>query len=115
ASQQLGQQLFDPPSVKGWDGGAAWITASNLSLRYRLAGKWIEKKNSFDPDTLFPDKSLSRPQVRELLFDRFYHSPLREQEQVSMDNYLAKLPPLAEWQRSQYIQVLQHLVQQPQY
>ena len=28
----LGQDLFDPPNVKGWPGGIAWIT-SNRSLR----------------------------------------------------------------------------------
>ena len=115
ASQQLGQKLFEPPSVKGWDGGGAWITASNLSLRYMLAGKLIAMKNSFDPDSLLPDRSLSREQVRALLFDLFYHSPLREQEQTNMDNYLSKLPPAADWQRAHFIQVLQHLVQQPQF
>ncbi|MDF3130337.1 DUF1800 domain-containing protein [Kiritimatiellaeota bacterium B1221] len=115
ASKQLGQNLFEPPSVKGWDGGAAWITASNLSLRYSLAAKWIKMKNSFNPQTLIPDPALSRVQVRELLFDRFYHSPLREQEQASMDQYLSKMPPVSEWQRAHYSQILQHLVQQPQY
>lgn len=30
----MGQQLFQPPNVKGWDGGAAWITTSTLYNRY---------------------------------------------------------------------------------
>lgn len=115
ACQQLGQKLFEPPSVKGWDGGAAWITASNLSLRYQLAGRLITSKGSFYPDTLLPDRSLTRTQVREVLFDRFYHSPLREKEQTAMDAYLAKHPPLAEWNRGVFINVLKHLVQQPQF
>jgi uncharacterized protein (DUF1800 family) len=115
ACRQLGQQLFEPPSVKGWDGGAAWITASNLSLRYQLAGKLIEMKNAFHPDTLLPDRNLSREKIRVQLFDRFYHSPLREQEQQTMDRYLAALPPATDWQRKEFIQVLQHLVQQPQF
>ncbi len=34
----LGQSLFDPPSVKGWDGGLAWITTSTLMNRGNLAG-----------------------------------------------------------------------------
>ncbi len=34
----LGQVPFRPPSVKGWDGGKAWITTATLLLRYNLAG-----------------------------------------------------------------------------
>lgn len=33
---QLGQALFQPPNVKGWDGGLAWITAASLVDRYRF-------------------------------------------------------------------------------
>ena len=36
--RQLGQDLFAPPNVKGWDGGYAWITTNTLLLRYNLAG-----------------------------------------------------------------------------
>lgn len=35
---ELGQELFFPPSVKGWDEGTAWITTSSLMLRGNLAG-----------------------------------------------------------------------------
>lgn len=33
-SRALGQDLFYPPNVKGWDGGLAWINANALLLRY---------------------------------------------------------------------------------
>jgi len=35
--RQLGQIPFLPPSVKGWDGGKAWITTASLLNRYNLA------------------------------------------------------------------------------
>jgi uncharacterized protein (DUF1800 family) len=38
ALRQLGQVPLMPPSVKGWDGGKAWINTSTLLLRYNLAG-----------------------------------------------------------------------------
>ncbi len=38
AAGQLGQRLFDPPNVKGWDGGTAWITTSTLMQRGNMAG-----------------------------------------------------------------------------
>ncbi|MHC5010667.1 MAG: DUF1800 domain-containing protein [Planctomycetota bacterium] len=33
----LGQDLLDPPNVKGWDGGLDWITTSHLLNRYNIA------------------------------------------------------------------------------
>jgi uncharacterized protein (DUF1800 family) len=33
----LGQDILDPPNVKGWDGGRAWITTSHLLGRYNVA------------------------------------------------------------------------------
>lgn len=32
----LGQELFLPPNVKGWDGGLSWITTSHLLNRYNF-------------------------------------------------------------------------------
>lgn len=35
----LGQSLFEPPNVKGWDGGVTWITTSSLAQRYEIASR----------------------------------------------------------------------------
>ncbi len=35
-SRRLGQDLFDPPNVKGWPGGAEWITADRYLARQEL-------------------------------------------------------------------------------
>src|ERR1041384_3475738 len=32
----MGQELFNAPTVKGWDGGRAWINTSTLFARYNL-------------------------------------------------------------------------------
>jgi uncharacterized protein (DUF1800 family) len=37
ALRQMGQTLFAPPNVKGWDGGKSWISTSTLLFRYNLA------------------------------------------------------------------------------
>jgi uncharacterized protein (DUF1800 family) len=37
ALEGLGQNLFDPPSVKGWDGGPAWLNGQTLLSRQNLA------------------------------------------------------------------------------
>jgi hypothetical protein len=37
ALETLGQRVFYPPSVKGWDGGAAWLNGQTLLTRQNLA------------------------------------------------------------------------------
>jgi uncharacterized protein (DUF1800 family) len=37
ALETLGQELFYPPSVKGWDGGPAWLNGHTLLFRQNLA------------------------------------------------------------------------------
>jgi uncharacterized protein (DUF1800 family) len=37
ALESLGQNLFYPPSVKGWDGGRAWLNGQTLLYRQNLA------------------------------------------------------------------------------
>jgi len=41
AMRQMGQILFAPPNVKGWDGGRQWISTSTLLFRYNLANYLI--------------------------------------------------------------------------
>jgi uncharacterized protein (DUF1800 family) len=49
AQQQLGQTLFAPPNVAGWDWGKAWINTNTLLTRYNLAGfitKGVDEKGT---------------------------------------------------------------------
>ena len=39
--RQMGQILFAPPNVKGWDGGKTWISTSTLLFRYNFANYLI--------------------------------------------------------------------------
>lgn len=39
--RQMGQILFAPPNVKGWEGGKSWITTSTLLFRYNFANYLI--------------------------------------------------------------------------
>jgi uncharacterized protein (DUF1800 family) len=44
--QQLGQVLFRPPNVAGWDGGRAWINTNTLLARYNIAGYLVKGPDS---------------------------------------------------------------------
>lgn len=45
ALRLLGQELFVPPNVKGWDGGVAWINTNTLLTRHNLALLLVEGQN----------------------------------------------------------------------
>jgi len=53
ALESLGQGLYYPPSVKGWDGGRAWINSSTLLGRANLIQRLIRGgKTRFGNETL---------------------------------------------------------------
>jgi hypothetical protein len=44
AMRGLGQALFAPPNVKGWDGGTEWLNTATLLARHNLAWKLVNGK-----------------------------------------------------------------------
>ncbi len=51
----MGQDLFYPPSVKGWDGGTAWIASDTLLARYNFANQIIQNKmDNLENDYILP-------------------------------------------------------------
>ena len=73
----LGQNLFEPPNVKGWDGGRAWISSSTLLVRYNAAGNIVRGGTGPKPniDQIFPS-ALSSEQAVDLLAWRLFQSPM---------------------------------------
>jgi uncharacterized protein (DUF1800 family) len=51
ASAALGQNLFYPPNVAGWDGGRQWINANTLLARYNMS-RSIVVADFFEPDEM---------------------------------------------------------------
>jgi hypothetical protein len=42
----LGQKLFAPPNVKGWDGGKAWLNSGTVLARHNLAWELLNDASS---------------------------------------------------------------------
>jgi hypothetical protein len=74
AMRQMGQILFAPPNVKGWDGGKTWISTSTLLFRYNFANYLI------NGDAMLPN-SQQRGQGGDVGFRR----AARQAEQVGRD------------------------------
>lgn len=48
ATARLGQDLFFPPNVKGWDGNRAWVNANALLIRYNLPAMLVRRRPQQD-------------------------------------------------------------------
>jgi uncharacterized protein (DUF1800 family) len=64
AMRQMGQILFAPPNVKGWDGGKEWISTSTLLFRYNFANYLI------NGDAILPPNLQQRRQGADVGFGR---------------------------------------------
>lgn len=54
---RMGQNLFEPPNVKGWDGGMSWIATDTLMERFNFANristqKFDAKEGYINPEVL---------------------------------------------------------------
>jgi uncharacterized protein (DUF1800 family) len=72
----MGQELFNPPNVKGWPGGRSWISAGTLAVRYHLPGALLDGKL---PEGLEP-----------LGFNRFLPLPRDAEQGAAMTARLEK-------------------------
>jgi len=102
AQQQLGQTLFLPPNVAGWDWGQAWINTNTLLTRYNLAG-FLTKGSSNkrmkvpsmdrgwkgpDYETIAPRELRTRPEdLVDSLIYRFFQAPLPQKVRLSFIAY----------------------------
>jgi len=130
-TRMLGQQLFAPPSVKGWDGGYSWITTASLMERYNLAGMLVKgsgrKSRNRLPrgmsyaSSVEPQKILARDTiasndeaVRELLW-RFFHGPLRDKDIAILRTHFGNLPDYREWTDDEIRNLVHLLMSTPHY
>lgn len=63
ALDTMGQSVFMPPSVKGWDGGRSWINTSTLFIRqntlvYLLTGEMAQSSRRFTDRTAYDPRPL---------------------------------------------------------
>ncbi len=65
-ADQLGQRLLDPPNVKGWEGGEAWITTATFMQRGNFARYLIE---GFDRRAIFKDFAMEKPEGEEPMME----------------------------------------------
>jgi uncharacterized protein (DUF1800 family) len=66
-TRNLGQDLFAPPNVKGWDGGLSWITTNTLLARYNEAATLVQGDPSPALGGMFPKRPNAEKQIKRRL------------------------------------------------
>lgn len=109
ALRQMGQVPFQPPSVKGWDGGKAWISTATLLARYNLAGALLHGRpgapGSDNAPAASPDPTrvdlgrLAPPELRQdpealvaALAARLFQVPPAPRQRAAFLDYLKAQP-----------------------
>lgn len=72
AGRRLGQDLFDPPNVKGWPGHTAWIDTASLLARYDLLRRHRDAARELDDSVLFASGQTANRSGGDRLLDPAY-------------------------------------------
>lgn len=127
ALRMMGQELFQPPNVKGWDGGYDWLTSATLFNRYNAMARIISGTQdaaaarrrrmmspAVDDLAMKNDGPLSSPQSP---FDPMPLVRARKLASVEavVDDFVARLigRPLADERREVLIEALRSSLKSP--
>ena len=93
AMRQMGQDLLEPPSVKGWDGNEAWINSTTLLARISFANVLSQARQSFDGQFVratdfVQQKNLDAGRYVDFLAETLGPLPLTSQTRQALVNYI---------------------------
>jgi len=117
--QQMGMQLLEPPDVKGWRYGRAWINSQRLFSRYNATASLVRTGATAGGQTGADVFALVQKggcqdasQVVDFLVKACLLRPLTPEKRAELVNYLGELPPAPEWEakRAELLPRLQSLV-----
>ncbi|MCC6420948.1 MAG: DUF1800 family protein [Gemmataceae bacterium] len=104
AARGMGQELLEPPDVKGWRGGRTWINADRLFVRYNAIADLLRNvprpggQRGVDVVALLEGCNCkTEAGVVDYLARACFVRPLDEAKRKELTAYLGQLPPPAEW------------------
>ncbi len=96
---RMGQDLFNPPSVKGWDGGKAWISTSTLFERLNFAASITTARgpkgtSHIEPERVFEGVTpTTSRQIVDLAVDHLLDGVLSEPTRQALVAYIETPDP----------------------
>jgi uncharacterized protein (DUF1800 family) len=92
ALNKMGQSLYNPPTVKGWDGGLDWINTATLFERTGFANTLASERGGkgdhwFDPDGWVPKDADGKHTVS-IFADTLLDGRLHDAGRTALEEYL---------------------------
>lgn len=103
AIQQMGQQLFEPPDVKGWRYGRTWISSSRLFVRYNSVADLISAVPQPDRQgvdgvaILEASGCQTSAELVDYLAKACLMKPLSLDKRTELIGFLGELPQRSDW------------------
>lgn len=98
AINQMGQVLFEPPNVAGWNEGRTWINAERILIRYNQMARILESPNVDLVELLKNDKMDNSEKVVDQLIKACLIAKPEPEKCKALAQFLGKLPPQSEWE-----------------
>lgn len=92
----MGQTLYQPPNVGGWEEGRTWISANRILLRYNAVADLIDRPQ-FDAMQALEGKITGAAELVDYLARACLVNELSDQQRQALVAYVGTLPPAAEW------------------
>jgi uncharacterized protein (DUF1800 family) len=96
ASSEMGQQLFNPPDVSGWKGGANWANTATLLARYNFAALAAQQTSQQLVQAIVDGSSGVPRATAQPWMDRLGLLSLSPQTQRGINEYLKRDKPVDE-------------------
>ncbi len=93
----MGQTLFEPPTVAGWPEGADWINAERVLHRYNYVANLIERGDVDVVAGLQGQTLNNAAEVVDYLAQRSLSTGLSPEKRQALIEFLGEMPPSAEW------------------
>jgi hypothetical protein len=107
AVRNMGQDLLEPPNVKGWDGGKTWVDANRVFVRYNSIADLVETVNRpnntrhIDAVEALAARNLQNAsQVVDFLIQSCLVRAPNEKKRQGLIEFLGPLPPSSEWAKN---------------
>ena len=104
AVREMGQELFEPPDVKGWRYGRSWISSNRMFVRYNAVANLIKSvpqpsgRQGVDVVALVQNGGCkTAADAVDYLAKACLAKPLNPEKRKELIDYLGQLPPQSEW------------------
>ena len=106
AIRTMGQELLEPPDVKGWRRGRSWINANRLFVRYNTTSNLVrsitrtDKQRGIDVVAVLEGQGCENAaDVVDCLAKTCLAKPLDEKKRKELIDYVGTLPATSEWEK----------------